>query len=250
MKLATFMKRHAGPCALLLGGLALPALGLAQDEVDLSSYGNNSFVSLQGTVESVSPDTFILSYDDGSDRVTVEMDDGDRDADAYQLLPGDEVTVYGVMDKDLFEMRKIEASSVYVEKLNTWFQASAIDEEDYLIYPPLTIVTVSPADGSGTGSGGSPASGSGAGMDGPDPLLWLQGEVSGVEDDSFTLTMDNRDVTVTVASLADNPLDDEGYRKIENGDVVSVLGNIDGSFFDSAELEAESVTKVHDKEDI
>ena len=56
--------------------------------------------------------------------VTVEMDDGDRDADAYKLLPGDKVNVVGKIDDNLFELISIEASSVYVEKLGTTFYAS------------------------------------------------------------------------------------------------------------------------------
>ena len=38
------------------------------------------------------------------------MDDGDRDADAYKLLPGDEVNVIGKVDDDLFQTTTIDAS--------------------------------------------------------------------------------------------------------------------------------------------
>lgn len=47
------------------------------------------------------------NYGNGS--ITVEMDDGDRDADAYSLDEGDNVTVYGMIDDDLFESATIEA---------------------------------------------------------------------------------------------------------------------------------------------
>ena len=60
---------------------------LAQDPYLMS---NNSWISISGTVKSVSADLFTLDYGDGL--ITVEMDDGDRDADAYKLIPGDEVT--------------------------------------------------------------------------------------------------------------------------------------------------------------
>ncbi len=42
------------------------------------------------------------------------MDDWDDDADAYALLEGDEVTVSGRIDDNLYEIRTIEASRVYV----------------------------------------------------------------------------------------------------------------------------------------
>jgi len=41
---------------------------------------DEAWISIDGTVEAVSPDSFELDYGDGM--VTVEMDDGDRDADA------------------------------------------------------------------------------------------------------------------------------------------------------------------------
>ncbi|MGV3591061.1 MAG: hypothetical protein ACO1PZ_05175 [Gammaproteobacteria bacterium] len=249
MKFQAQKFRIAG-LALLISSSLLPAVGLGQDNessVDLGEYKNNSYISLEGTVESVSPNSFVLSYNEDGDDVLVEMDDGDRDADAYRLLPGDRVTVYGVMDRDLFESRKIEASTVYVDKLNTFFSASAVDEEDYL--PILTIVTTaSGSDMDGDSDASANASAGAAGAT-PDPILWVQGEVSNVQDGSFDLAMGERDINVTVEGLSDNPLDDEGYRKIEDGDVVSVLGNIDSGFFNDGELVAESVVKVHDSQD-
>ena len=50
-------------------------------------------ISVTGTVESVEADAFELNLAEdmphGGALITVEMDDGDRDADAYKLLPGD-----------------------------------------------------------------------------------------------------------------------------------------------------------------
>ena len=77
----------------------------ADDHVDPYELANNTWISLSGTVHAVSPDTFELDYGEGN--ITVEMDDGDRDADAYKLLHGDKVTVNGLIDDDLFEMRTI-----------------------------------------------------------------------------------------------------------------------------------------------
>jgi hypothetical protein len=91
-------------------------------------------------VKNVTPDTFTLDY--GKGVVTVEMDDGHRDADAYKLFEGDKVTVNGKIDDDLYETTKIEASSVYVEKLGTYFYASPVDEEDVFFYTVTTPVVV------------------------------------------------------------------------------------------------------------
>jgi hypothetical protein len=57
------------------------------------------------------------------------MDDWDWYAEGKNLIDGDKVTVYGRIDDDFFETTSIEASSVYVESLGSYFYASAADEE-------------------------------------------------------------------------------------------------------------------------
>lgn len=60
--------------------------------------------------------------------ITVEMDDWDWYAEGAALSEGDRVTVYGFIDDDFYELRSIEASSVYVDDFNTFFYASGLDE--------------------------------------------------------------------------------------------------------------------------
>jgi len=201
---------------LFVAALSLPA---AAAEENPYLQPDDTWISISGTVESVSPDEFVLDYGEGV--VTVEMDDGDRDADAYALLEGDKVTVSGMIDDDFYEMTTIEASSVYVEKLGTYFYASAVDEEDYT--PVLTVaptVVVS--------------------------RTVVQGTVSSVSDEEFTLNTGDRMMTVEVEEMGFNPLDDEGLLKIEEGDRVSVSGNIDDDLFEGKELVAHSIVKLHD----
>lgn len=183
-------------------------------------FPDDSFITLNGIVESVSPNSFVLSYGEGE--ILVEMDDGDRDADAYSLLEGDKVAVSGLIDDDVFEMKKIEASSVYVDKIDTWFYASAVDEEDFDFISVTAIA------------------------DSEEPILNLQGRVAEVSGDEFVLETGQRDVTVEVDQLPENPLDDEGYLKLQAGDVVSVRGEIDNDFLEGRELVADSLIKIHD----
>jgi hypothetical protein len=178
---------------------------------------DEAWISIDGTVESVSPDSFKLDYGDG--RVTVEMDDGDRDADAYALLPGDEVNVVGKVDDDLFERTTIEALSVYVQKLETTFYASAVDEEDVVL-----AVSV-PVDVSSTN---------------------VRGKVSSVGDGEFGLQMGGSELTVSTESLGYDPLDDKGYQKVEVGDRVSVTGDMDAQFFGGPLLKAASIIVLQD----
>lgn len=176
---------------------------------------DGSWISISGTVEDVRMDTFTLDY--GHGLVTVEMDDGDRDADAYKLIKGDDVTVYGFIDDDLFETTKIEASSVYVDKLGTYFYASGIDEEDTLFSVEVPRIQSS---------------------------VVIQGKVTRVNDTQFVLDYGNRSITVEVDDMNYNPLDDQGYLKVEIGDIVNVSGKIEAGFFDNRILEAESIIKI------
>ncbi|MGK2943112.1 MAG: hypothetical protein ACSLFC_00030 [Desulfuromonadales bacterium] len=178
---------------------------------------NNSWISLSGTVKSGSATAFNLDYGDGI--VTVEMDDGTRDHDSYKPVPGDKVTVNGRIDDDLYEKTSIEASSVYVEKLGTLFFASSVDEEDFL------TATTTPVMISAT---------------------VVQGLVTDVDDHEFNLDTGFKTLTVEVSKMSYNPLDDEGFQKIEVGDLVRVTGRIDRSFFEGRQLIAEAVTKLID----
>jgi len=177
---------------------------------------NNTWISISGTVKNVTPNTFTLDYGDGA--ILVEMDDGDRDADAYSLIEGDKVTVNGKIDDDLFETTKIEASSVYVEKLGTYFYASPVDEEDVFFYTVTTPVLV----------GG----------------LTLRGTVTDVDDHEFTVDTGPRMLRVEVGEMPYNPLDDEGYQQIREGDFVKVTGMLKDDFFEGREFVAETVVKL------
>jgi hypothetical protein len=204
-----------GMAALCLTALVVTA-AQAQDPYESP---DDAWISITGTVKAVAVDEFTLRYDedDGDEGIiTVEMDDGDRDADAYKLMPGDPVTVYGVVDDDLFETRTIEASSVYVANLDTYFYASSVDEEDTFLTmaPPVVSTTI------------------------------VQGTVTEVGDEEFRIDNGLRQVLVEVDELPYNPLDDEGYQVIEVGDRVRVTGQMDYDFLEGRELVATSVTTL------
>jgi uncharacterized protein YdeI (BOF family) len=68
---------------------------------------NNSWISINGEVDSVSTDQFELDYGEGN--ITVVMEDDDRKG--YQLKKGDEVRVSGLMDDNFYNESVIEAGS-------------------------------------------------------------------------------------------------------------------------------------------
>ena len=212
--------------AVLLRSIAAAALAAAgfganagAEEADPYLMADDTWITLSGEVVSVDPDSFLLDY--GGGYVVVEMDDGDRDADAYKLRKGEKVTVAGQIDDDFFEATKIEASSVYVESIGTTFFASAIDKETSERFAVTARTPVIVAE------------------------TVVQGTVTEVDADAFTLDAGLRSLRVDVTGLAYDPLDDEGYQKIDVGDRVKVMGEIDSNLFEGRELVADSVIKLN-----
>ena len=114
------------PAAVVAVCLAFPALAQTKDAPELASATRGDWVSLTGSVKSNSRDSFVVDY--GVGEITVEMDDRDWSSD-NRLSRGDSVTVTGRVDKDFYATRTIEASSVYVDRLSTYYYASPADEE-------------------------------------------------------------------------------------------------------------------------
>ncbi|HSM06917.1 MAG TPA: hypothetical protein VK858_19985 [Longimicrobiales bacterium] len=206
-----FTTKH-GFLGLFAAGVLAASPALAQDPYDQP---DESWISIDGSVEEVMADAFTLNYGEGI--ITVEMDDGDRDADAYQLMRGDKVTVTGLVDDDFFQTTTIEAGSVYVEELGTYFYASSADEEDSFVTLAMPV---------------------------SDSRFVLQGTVTAVSDDEFMLDTGARQITVELDELGYDPLDDEGYQTIEVGDRVTVTGEMDYDFLEGRELVASSITTL------
>lgn len=209
--------------AIAIAG-ALGAAGAQAATKDAKPYRqpDESFVSISGTVTSPTADSFVLDY--GSGTLEVEMDDWDSYGDAHILMDGDKVTVYGRIDDDFFEVTKLEAGSVFVENLGTYFYASSADEEGAAIEPDYWAVPAPVVVGAMT----------------------LRGEVTdvNVEDLQFTLESDNATMTVDAGSLGYNPLDDHGFQQVDEGDVVSVAGMMDYEFTEGQLFEADVVTTL------
>jgi uncharacterized protein YdeI (BOF family) len=217
-------RRSVGPplAIAVTAWLAATVAAAADDTVtrarkDPYRQPDGTWISLSGTVKRVEPDAFVLEFHQGT--VTVEMDDGDRDADAYALLEGDRVTVSGRIDDDFFETTTIEASSVYVEKLATAFYASAEDEEDarrFLgVSTPIAVSTV-----------------------------LVRGTVTAIADDGFTLDTGDRRLEVAVGAMPHDPLDDEGDLRIGLGDAVQVTGVLDRDLFADRRLLARAIVEL------
>ena len=205
------MNRQTTTALSILSGLLLAANASAQDPYEKA---DGSYISLSGTVTSSTPSSFVLDYGEGL--VTVKMDDWDWYGDAYGILPEDDVTVYGYVDDDLYETTTIEASSVYVEDINTYYYASGADEES-TAYVSTTWY---------------------------DYDYTVTGVVDSVSGREFTVDTGTRQMTVDTWQLGYNPLDEEGFLKIEKGDRVTVYGDLDLDVFGDREISAEAIVKL------
>lgn len=182
---------------------------------------DGSWVSISGTVVEAQDDEFTLDY--GNGQISVEMDDWEWYDDNIPVLAGDTVTVYGEVEQHLFVDASIEADSVFVQGMGTYFYATPpADRPDYLV---MDVTPVTPAV---VGN------------------VSFTGTVSDVSGREFTLNTGAREVTVDTVQMPYNPMDDEGLQKIEKGDVVTVAGNLGTDVIGDRELTADSVVIIHD----
>lgn len=204
---------------LWLAATCLPVLAQARPNPYLRT--NESWISLSGTVTGAAPGEFQLDY--GSGAVKVEMDDWGWYSRDMSQLKGHKVTVYGKIDDDFYETTKIEASSVYDRDRGVYFYANAADEEydedyDYWVaYTPFV-----------TGE------------------LTIRGTVTGVNGREFTIDQGTRRLIVDTDEMTYNPMDAQGYQKIDKGDYVSVSGRMDYDLFEERELKANSIVVLID----
>lgn len=184
------------------------AISQQRDVKELSAAAEAEWVGITGSVVSSVGDSFVLDY--GGGNVTVEMDDYDW-YDENALIAGDRVTVTGRMDDDFYTTRTIEASSVYVDKLNTYYYASAADEESgYYSYPAARYAR-------------------------DDEWIGVTGTVISQKEGTVMLDTGPRVMKVDTGSLEYKP-------KLDVGERVTVFGEMDDSdLFEGRELLASSV---------
>ncbi|KTG17233.1 MULTISPECIES: hypothetical protein [unclassified Guyparkeria] len=205
------MKRN-----LITTALMLSFAGGSVAAENPSGLPDQSALVLSGTAIEITPSSFVMDY--GQGLITVEVDDWEWiEQEARGLIKGDEVTVYGVIDDDFSEARSIEASSLYVENLGTYFAAAPTDDDDVSVIPTLVFNVQTGMDVTGKVSSVSPA------------------------DKEFTIDSGNRQVTVDTSDLNYDVLDDQGFQQVDKGDLVAVNGHMEDDFLESMQLEADSV---------
>lgn len=206
--------------AAILTVATIPAT--AQDMEEPYEKPDDSWISISGTVAESDSDMFMLNYGEGM--ITVEMDDFDTYGDAYAIKEGDNVVVYGKIDDDLYELRTIEAGSVFVENLNSQFFASPADEED-IGFVTVTVPVV------------------------PNKTT-IKGTVVDIDAaiEEFTVETAKREIVVDADRLPYNPFDEEGFHQLYLGNRVSVTGTMGADFFEGKRLQADSIVSLNGME--
>jgi len=211
--------RMAVTLALTVSASMIPTLALAADSPYTKP--DDTWINLSGTAVDTGPSSFVLDYGQGT--ITVEMDDWSwYEKDGYGLMEGDKVTVYGKVDDDIAEANTIEAGSVYVESLGTYFYADSADEET-LNYSVVTPIVAGYTE--------------------------LTGTVTSTGDYEFTIDTGPRQMAIDTVSLGYDPLDEKGYQQIDEGDLVTVTGDMEADLFESMELMADSVVILDDSQE-
>lgn len=204
-----------GICALS-AGIAAPV-----QAQDIATTYDEEWISLTGTVDTVGVTSFVLDY--GDNDITVELDRFDWDI-AKSGLAGQQVTVTGRMDRNLYDQRSIEAGLVYVPAQAEYIYANPADEEG----DPTEALSFAPGLFAGAREG---------------DWLSFSGRVTAIEGDEImvdtgvaTLRVDTSILPGALASPS-----------VDIGDRVLVTGIMDApDLFDKREVEANSVTKLTD----
>ena len=180
---------------------------------------DKSPVMLTGRIKSVSDDEFVMNY--GTGDITVEMDGWQWDEDQTKYLrTGDQVTVTGMIDDDLFEGREVKASNIYVMSDNMYYYSDEAARYPMNAYGDANSIT----DGS---------------------YVTMAGTVSSIEGDEITLSNNSTSaMKVDMGSLGYNALDADGVQQIKVGDMIQVYGEMDQGFFERQEIVASRVISL------
>lgn len=208
---------QAALAVLVAGGLTVAHAAKPYTEPD------DAEISLTGRVAVSSAAAFVLDYGEGI--ITVEMDGHDWYGEGHLVAPGEQVTVWGDVDKDFFELRSIEAERVYVKGSSTIYHASDADEEggsNYFV-PELNLDA---ADGS---------------------WMSVAGRITDLDGREFTLSIGGRSVRIDTSEMGYDPTDKVGVQRIQQGDYVVVSGWLDKDLFETNEMLAKKITLLFEE---
>lgn len=188
---------------------------------------DGEWISLTGTVKSVGDKSFNLGYGRGD--IRVEMDEYAW-YDKTAVVPGDRVTVTGRMDDGWFEDKTIDASSVYLPRLDTYYYSNTGNEDFGFYSHPIDTYT---RDGKAE----------------DDAWVAFSGTVASIDDEDLMLDTGSRQIKIDTETMERSPIDDDGPQTVHVGDRISVTGEMDDAdLFDTREVLASSIVVLRTNE--
>jgi uncharacterized protein YdeI (BOF family) len=199
-----------------IAGASASQTGSMNDPFELMTAADQTWIAIAGTILSKSRNGFTLDY--GPATILVEMDDLDATPEGGALKAGDEVIVRGRVDDDLWEVKKIEASSVFVKSLSAYFYASSADEETLHV--------------------------ANAFIPRQDQFSDAIGRVTSVEGREFTVGSGATALQVDTSQMTNDPLDGNGSSRVKLGDRIYVWGSLEIEPEEGAEIMAKGIINL------
>jgi hypothetical protein len=207
------------PLSFAIASVLAAGPALAEDGPYL--HPDNSWISLRGIVVEVDEQVFTLDY--GRNTVEVGMDNWNWFTATGEAIEGDRVIVYGEIDADTFEQSTIEANSLYVESMGTYFYEASVAGEKGI--QAVETMPQTPIDVGDT---------------------VVTGTVTSTDASEFTLNSGSKKITVDTSEMIYNPMDDKGYQQIDKGEQVTVTGVMESDLLQTRQLVADSVVTLSD----
>ncbi|NWG46829.1 MAG: hypothetical protein HXY25_09825 [Alphaproteobacteria bacterium] len=182
---------------------------------------DESWIRLAGTLERADADAFRLDYGRGSIRVdTDELRGWDE---AVASAQGERALVFGRIDDDVLDLRRLVASRIVLPDLGVQFLADTRADEPP--GPPYDSLAVLPLE---------------------EGRVQLTGVITRMdtEADTFLLDAGPTQVEVQAEEVNHDPFGGSAFRFFEVGDIVTVAGELTRSWFDEPELIADSIVIV------
>lgn len=171
-----------------------------------------TWVGVHGTVESTSTGSFMLDYGEGSIKVIVDP----SAADLYEFKANEAVTVYGVIDEGFFKATTLRARTIHLDGQRRYTCTTGDADAKVVEFVPAIY----------------------AGM-------LVHGLVSARTGNSIIVDQGDRTVTVDISMLVPVPDGDNELTEVQEGDYVTVVGQMDQGLFTGRKFVATSMTVMH-----
>ncbi len=199
-------------CAVLMGTNAVAQDTQLRAKEAPNAQTDGTWVGVHGTVESTSSGSFVLDYGSGNIKVIVDP----SATNPYEFTANEAVTVYGVIDEGFFKATTLRARTIHLDGQKRY--ACTTDGAD------AKVVEFVPAMYAG---------------------MLVHGRVSGKTATLVMVDQGDRTVTVDISKLVPVPNGGNDGTKVQEGDYVTVVGQMDQGLFSGRKFVATSMTVMH-----